>query len=81
MAPTGKTLGRKLGAGLPDEPFKVQPWKNRLQLTEDYTVSSMVRVLADGSSALFKGAYGGVVAFIGLFGGFLTGSEASTITS
>jgi len=46
---------------------------------EDYTVSSMVRVLADGSSALFKGAYGGVVAFIGLFGGFLTGSEASTI--
>jgi len=28
MAPTGKTLGRKLGAGLPDESFKVRPRKN-----------------------------------------------------
>jgi lactate permease len=40
---------------------------------------SMVQVLADWSSFLFQDAYGAVVAFIGLFGGFLTGSEASTI--
>jgi lactate permease len=40
---------------------------------------SMVQVLADWSSRLFQDAYGAVVAFIGLFGGFLTGSEASTI--
>jgi len=44
-----------------------------------FAVPSMVRVLADSSASLFKGAYGAVVAFIGLFGGFLTGSEASTI--
>jgi lactate permease len=40
---------------------------------------SMVRILADWSSLLFQDAYGAVVTFIGLFGGFLTGSEASTI--
>ena len=34
MAPTGKTLGRKLGAGLPDKSFKVQPRKNGLQSAE-----------------------------------------------
>ena len=39
----------------------------------------MVRVLADYSAGAFNGAYGGIVAFIGLFGGFITGSEASTI--
>jgi lactate permease len=39
----------------------------------------MVKVLADNSAAAFGHAYGGVVAFIGLFGGFITGSEASTI--
>jgi len=44
-----------------------------------YKVSSMVKVLADSSSSVFKGAYGGIVSFIGLFGGFITGSEASTI--
>lgn len=44
-----------------------------------FAVPSMVRVLADSSALLFQGAYGQVVAFIGLFGGFLTGSEASTI--
>jgi lactate permease len=44
-----------------------------------FAVPSMVRVLADSSASLFQGAYGAVVAFIGLFGGFLTGSEASTI--
>jgi lactate permease len=42
-------------------------------------VPSMVRVLADSSARFFESAYGAVVAFIGLFGGFLTGSEASTI--
>ena len=37
------------------------------------------KYFADYSADFFKGAYGGVVAFIGLFGGFITGSEASTI--
>lgn len=41
--------------------------------------ASMVKVLADYSSQFFQGAYGAVVSFIGLFGGFITGSEASTI--
>lgn len=40
---------------------------------------SMVKVLADYSSQFFHNAYGAVVGFIGLFGGFITGSEASTI--
>jgi lactate permease len=40
---------------------------------------SMVKVLADYSSLFFHNAYGAVVGFIGLFGGFITGSEASTI--
>ena len=46
---------------------------------QQFAVPSMVKVLADNSAQLFQGAYGQVVAFIGLFGGFLTGSEASTI--
>lgn len=40
---------------------------------------SMVKVLADVSSQFFQNSYGVVVSFIGLFGGFITGSEASTI--
>ena len=44
-----------------------------------FAVPSMVKVLADYSSEYFSGAYGAVVGFIGLFGGFITGSEASTI--
>ena len=44
-----------------------------------FATPSMVRVLADSSAQLFQESYGQVVAFIGLFGGFLTGSEASTI--
>lgn len=44
-----------------------------------FETASMVKVLADFSSQFFSSAYGGVVAFIGLFGGFITGSEASTI--
>ncbi|TGE38679.1 L-lactate permease [Desulfosporosinus fructosivorans] len=44
-----------------------------------YAVASMVQVLANFSSQIFSNAYGSVVAFIGLLGGFITGSEASTI--
>jgi lactate permease len=47
--------------------------------TKQFTTASMVRVLADNSAHFFQSAYGSVVAFIGLFGGFITGSEASTI--
>lgn len=47
--------------------------------SKSFAVPSMVKVLADYSSQFFHNAYGGVVAFIGLFGGFITGSEASTI--
>ncbi len=47
--------------------------------SKGFAVPSMVRVLADSSAGLFRDAYGAVVAFIGLFAGFLTGSEASTI--
>jgi lactate permease len=36
-------------------------------------------VLADFFAQFFAEGYGAVVAFIGLFGGFITGSEASTI--
>lgn len=41
--------------------------------------ASMVKVLADYSAQVFHNAYGAIVSFIGLFGGFITGSEASTI--
>lgn len=44
-----------------------------------FKVKSMFTVLADYSADLFKGAYGFATAFIGLLGGFITGSEASTI--
>jgi lactate permease len=44
-----------------------------------FATPSMVQVLADWSAQAFSGAYGQMVTFIGLFGGFLTGSEASTI--
>ena len=43
------------------------------------STSSMVKVLADYSAQFFQNAYGAIVSFIGLFGGFITGSEASTI--
>jgi lactate permease len=42
-------------------------------------VPSMVQVLANYSAQFFKGAYGIIAGFIGLLGGFITGSEASTI--
>lgn len=44
-----------------------------------YAADSMIKVLADYSAKLFHSAYGAIVSFIGLFGGFITGSEASTI--
>lgn len=47
--------------------------------SNSFKTDSMIKVLADASANLFQSAYGGVVAFIGLFGGFITGSEASTI--
>ncbi|MCL2701759.1 MAG: L-lactate permease [Phycisphaerae bacterium] len=46
-----------------------------------YAVPSMVQVLADYSANAFQGAYGAIAAFIGLLGGFVTGSEASTIAT
>ena len=47
--------------------------------SKSFAVPSMVKVLADYSAQFFSGAYGAVVTYIGLFGGFITGSEASTI--
>lgn len=44
-----------------------------------YQADSMIKVLADVSANAFSGAYGFITGFIGLFGGFITGSEASTI--
>jgi lactate permease len=44
-----------------------------------FVEKSMFTVLADYSADLFNGAYGVVTGFIGLLGGFITGSEASTI--
>jgi lactate permease len=44
-----------------------------------FVAASMVQVLANFSSQIFSNAYGSIVAFIGLLGGFITGSEASTI--
>lgn len=39
----------------------------------------MVKILADQSAKVLDVIYKGLVSFIGLFGGFITGSEASTI--
>lgn len=44
-----------------------------------FTSDSMIKLLAESSANIFHGVYGGVATFIGLFGGFITGSEASTI--
>lgn len=41
--------------------------------------SNMIWVLAQGSAAAFGAAYPFISAFLGLFGGFVSGSEASTI--
>lgn len=47
--------------------------------TKSFAADSMITVLANASANLFQSAYGLVVTFFGLFGGFITGSEASTI--
>ncbi|HYH04311.1 MAG TPA: L-lactate permease [Bacillota bacterium] len=47
--------------------------------SQQFAVPSMVTILADFSAQFFRDAYGAIVTFIGLFGGFITGSEASTI--
>jgi lactate permease len=40
---------------------------------------NMVKVVADACASLFGQAYAGVAAFLGLLGGFISGSEASSI--
>ena len=40
---------------------------------------NMVKVVADASAGVFGQAYAGVAAFLGLLGGFISGSEASAI--
>ena len=40
---------------------------------------NMVRVVADACAGLFHQAYAGVAAFLGLLGGFISGSETSSI--
>lgn len=47
--------------------------------SKKFVADSMIKVLADNSANFFHSAYGAVVSFIGLFGGFITGSEASTV--
>lgn len=41
--------------------------------------SNMIYILATGSAHVFQGLYPAVAAYLGLLGGFVTGSEASTI--
>ena len=41
--------------------------------------TNMVKVVADACAGTFHGAYSGVAAFLGLLGGFISGSEASSI--
>ena len=40
---------------------------------------NMVKVVADACAGAFQQAYSGVAAFLGLLGGFISGSEASSI--
>lgn len=47
--------------------------------TKSFTTDSMITVLADTSAKVFHSAYGAIVGLIGLFGGFITGSEASAV--
>ncbi len=47
--------------------------------SQTYKMPSMVKTLADVSADTLRGAYQYVASFIGLLGGFITGSEASTV--
>ncbi len=47
--------------------------------TQTFQVDSMVKTLANVSADALQGAYRYIAAFIGLLGGFITGSEASTV--
>lgn len=58
---------------------EIMNYSNYSMETLKYQSDSMIKVLADASSSAFSGAYGFITGFIGLFGGFITGSEASTI--
>lgn len=48
-------------------------------VTEPASGVNMVRVVADASAGLFHQAYAGVAAYLGLLGGFISGSETSSI--
>ncbi len=58
---------------------EIMNYSNWSMETMKYQADSMIRVLAEASANAFSGAYGFITGFIGLFGGFVTGSEASTI--
>lgn len=58
---------------------EIMNYSNWSMQTMSYQKDSMIKVLADVSANTFSGAYGFITGFIGLFGGFITGSEASTI--
>ncbi len=48
-------------------------------VSKSFKVDSMVKTLANVSAGALHGAYQYIVAFVGLIGGFITGSEASTV--
>jgi len=58
---------------------EIMNYSNWSMETMKYQADSMIKVLADVSANSFSGAYGFITGFIGMFGGFVTGSEASTI--
>jgi len=47
--------------------------------TGKFEAASMVKVTADAASHTFGSAYGWIASYVGLLGGFITGSEASGI--
>ena len=91
LKPTGKQLKETLSVWLKRAPRpvfaaavffaigEVMNMSGYSMTTGQFATPSMVKILADYSAQYFQGAYGSVVGFIGLFGGFITGSEASTI--
>ncbi len=58
---------------------EIMNYSNWSMQTMGYQKASMIKVLADASANAFSGAYGFITGFIGMFGGFITGSEASTV--